>query len=46
VTSSAHYTAEQADQMVAGRGLSAASVAIDPAPFRGVLQLPIFAGPS
>jgi non-heme chloroperoxidase len=28
-------------QMLAGRGLSAASVAIDPAPFRGVLQLPI-----
>src|SRR6266513_5330691 len=28
-------------QMVAGRGLSAATVAIDPAPFRGVLPLPI-----
>ena len=28
-------------QMLAGRGLSAASVAIDPAPFRGVLPLPI-----
>jgi pimeloyl-ACP methyl ester carboxylesterase len=28
-------------QIVAGRGLSAASVAIDPAPFRGVLGLPI-----
>jgi non-heme chloroperoxidase len=28
-------------QIVAGRGLSAASVAIDPAPFRGVLPLPI-----
>ncbi|HEX3562363.1 MAG TPA: alpha/beta hydrolase [Solirubrobacterales bacterium] len=28
-------------QMMAGRGLSAASVAIDPAPFRGVLPLPI-----
>jgi non-heme chloroperoxidase len=28
-------------QIVAGRGLSAASVAIDPAPFRGVLALPI-----
>jgi pimeloyl-ACP methyl ester carboxylesterase len=27
--------------MIAGRGLSAASVAIDPAPFRGVLPLPI-----
>jgi non-heme chloroperoxidase len=30
-------------QMVAGRGLSAASVAIDPAPFRGVLPLPLSA---
>jgi pimeloyl-ACP methyl ester carboxylesterase len=30
-------------QIVAGRGLSAASVAIDPAPFRGVLALPISA---
>jgi len=30
-------------QIVAGRGLSAASVAIDPAPFRGVLPLPIAA---
>jgi pimeloyl-ACP methyl ester carboxylesterase len=28
-------------QLVAGRGLSAASVAIDPAPYRGVLPLPI-----
>lgn len=28
-------------QMIAGRGLSAASVAIDPTQFRGVLQLPI-----
>src|SRR5437588_1851048 len=28
-------------QIIAGRGLSAASVAIDPAPFRGVLSLPI-----
>ncbi|MFE0377605.1 alpha/beta hydrolase [Streptomyces inhibens] len=28
-------------QMIAGRGLSAASVAIDPAPFRGVLPLPV-----
>jgi pimeloyl-ACP methyl ester carboxylesterase len=28
-------------QILAGRGLSAASVAIDPAPFRGVLPLPI-----
>src|SRR4051795_1858279 len=28
-------------QIAAGRGLSAASVAIDPAPFRGVLPLPI-----
>jgi non-heme chloroperoxidase len=30
-------------QIIAGRGLSAASVAIDPAPFRGVLQLPLAA---
>jgi len=30
-------------QIVAGRGLSAASVAISPAPFRGVLPLPISA---
>src|SRR2546430_2544875 len=28
-------------QMIAGRGLSAASVAIDPGPFRGILVLPI-----
>lgn len=28
-------------QLVAGRGLSAVSVAIDPAPFRGVLPLPV-----
>ena len=28
-------------QIIAGRGLSAAAVAIDPAPFRGVLPLPI-----
>jgi non-heme chloroperoxidase len=30
-------------QMVAGRGLSSATVAVDPAPFRGVLPLPISA---
>ncbi|GHD53521.1 alpha/beta hydrolase [Streptomyces galbus] len=30
-------------QITAGRGLSAASVAIDPAPFRGVLPLPVSA---
>jgi pimeloyl-ACP methyl ester carboxylesterase len=30
-------------EMVAGRGLSAASVAVSPAPFRGVLPLPISA---
>jgi non-heme chloroperoxidase len=30
-------------QITAGRGLSAATVAIDPAPFRGVLPLPISA---
>src|SRR5439155_19994665 len=30
-------------QIMAGRGVSAVSVAIDPAPFRGVLPLPISA---
>src|SRR6202035_3961545 len=30
-------------QMLAGRGLSAATVAVDPAPFRGVLPLPLSA---
>lgn len=30
-------------QIVAGRGLSAASVAVDPAPFKGVLPLPLAA---
>jgi non-heme chloroperoxidase len=30
-------------QMLAGRGISAATVAIDPAPFRGVLPLPLSA---
>jgi non-heme chloroperoxidase len=30
-------------QIIAGRGIAAASVAIDPAPFRGVLPLPISA---
>jgi non-heme chloroperoxidase len=30
-------------QILAGRGLSAVSVAIDPAPFRGVLPLPVSA---
>ncbi len=30
-------------QMIAGRGLAAVSVAIDPAPFRGVLPLPLSA---
>src|SRR5438045_2619380 len=30
-------------QIMAGRGLSAATVAIDPAPFRGVLPLPLSA---
>jgi non-heme chloroperoxidase len=30
-------------QMIAGRGLAAVAVAIDPAPFRGVLPLPISA---
>jgi len=30
-------------QIIAGRGLSAVSVAVDPAPFRGVLPLPVSA---
>jgi pimeloyl-ACP methyl ester carboxylesterase len=30
-------------QMLAGRGLAAATVAVDPAPFRGVLPLPVSA---
>jgi non-heme chloroperoxidase len=30
-------------QIIAGRGLAAATVAVDPAPFRGVLPLPISA---
>jgi pimeloyl-ACP methyl ester carboxylesterase len=30
-------------QIIAGRGLAAASVAVDPAPFRGVLPLPLSA---
>src|SRR5207248_8034185 len=30
-------------QILAGRGLSAATVAVDPAPFRGVLPLPLSA---
>ncbi len=30
-------------QILAGRGLSAVTVAIDPAPFRGVLPLPLSA---
>src|SRR5712692_2379380 len=38
-----HSFAGLLTQMVAGRGLSAASVAIDPAPFRGVLPLPLSA---
>jgi pimeloyl-ACP methyl ester carboxylesterase len=35
-----HSTGGLLAQMVAGRGLSAATVAIDPGPFRGVLPLP------
>ena len=41
--SSATRSAACSTQILAGRGLSAASVAIDPAPFRGVLPLPISA---
>ena len=38
-----HSTGGLVAQMIAGRGLSAATVAIDPGPFRGVLPLPISA---
>jgi pimeloyl-ACP methyl ester carboxylesterase len=38
-----HSTGGLLAQMIAGRGLSAASVAIDPGPFRGVLPLPVSA---
>jgi pimeloyl-ACP methyl ester carboxylesterase len=36
-----HSTGGLLAQMLAGRGLSAATVAIDPGPFRGVLSLPL-----
>src|SRR6478752_9378609 len=38
-----HSTGGLLSQMIAGRGLSAATVAIDPGPFRGVLPLPVSA---
>src|SRR3954463_10296433 len=38
-----HSTGGLLTYMIAGRGLAAASVAIDPGPFRGVLPLPISA---
>jgi pimeloyl-ACP methyl ester carboxylesterase len=38
-----HSTGALLAQILAGRGLSAATVAIDPGPFRGVLPLPISA---
>jgi len=38
-----HSTGGLLTQIIAGRGLSAASVAIDPGPFRGVLPLPVSA---
>jgi pimeloyl-ACP methyl ester carboxylesterase len=38
-----HSTGGLLTQMIADRGLSAATVAIDPGPFRGVLPLPISA---
>jgi pimeloyl-ACP methyl ester carboxylesterase len=38
-----HSTGGLLAQIIAGRGLSAATVAIDPGPFRGVLPLPITA---
>jgi pimeloyl-ACP methyl ester carboxylesterase len=36
-----HSTGGLLAQIIAGRGLSAATVAIDPGPFRGVLPLPV-----
>jgi len=36
-----HSTGGLLAQVIAGRGLSAATVAIDPGPFRGVLPLPV-----
>ena len=36
-----HSTGGLLAQMIADRGLSAATVAIDPGPFRGVLPLPV-----
>src|SRR5215212_3598658 len=38
-----HSTGGLVAEIVAGRGLSAATVAIDPGPFRGVLPLPVSA---
>src|SRR5215213_2273756 len=38
-----HSTGGLLAQMIAGQGLSVATVAIDPGPFRGVLPLPISA---
>jgi pimeloyl-ACP methyl ester carboxylesterase len=38
-----HSTGGLLTQMLAGRGIAAASVAIDPGPFRGVLPLPVSA---
>ncbi len=38
-----HSTGGLLAQMIADRGLSAATVAIDPGPFRGVLPLPLSA---
>jgi pimeloyl-ACP methyl ester carboxylesterase len=38
-----HSTGGLLAQMIAGRGLSAVTVAIDPGPFRGILPLPISA---
>jgi pimeloyl-ACP methyl ester carboxylesterase len=38
-----HSTGGLLTQMIAGRGIAAASVAIDPGPFRGVLPLPVSA---
>jgi non-heme chloroperoxidase len=40
---SSAVTSASSVEIIAGRGLSAATVAIDPAPFRGVLPLPFSA---
>jgi hypothetical protein len=43
ITDSGSCRAGLLTQILAGRGLAAASVAVDPAPFRGVLSIPFSA---